>query len=564
MNSGPFMMNRYPIPWLIVFSILFLTYHVLKAQSPGVQIGTTLYEHQTNGSTGNRIAVCNDGSIYMSWQNLYESPSERHVHYAWFDPTGTEFETGRVDIGEDAGYTTLDIIYGNRAAIVYHSASQDDSTLVTLAIDHNYIHDFEIFDPPDTVYPVTPESPGACFWPYVAVSRFGNIHIVMTENPLVSRPQRIAYTRSENGGVFWTDPVVVDTGMVISSVIDVSPVSDRTVIGLCKSQDTTTQWKNDVVYYESDDGLTWDFENGMVNITDYGNDDQLLWAFTDMDIIYDYDDYIHAVWNAVLLDDDGIHYPTRLFHYSEQTGEITLVTSDPTTENWLNIGGSWNLPICKMNMGVYEITGGPDAVFVSWTNFDTSDVAANGYGNGELFMSYSIDNGLTWTEPQNLTNSHTPNCLPGDCESDNWSSLADIVDDSLHIMYINDKCPAASQRNEGVPTLNPVMYLAVPNPLITGIGTDEYALPKNLSLDQNYPNPFNESTTISFSIQQTGKVKLEIFDITGAFVQTLLDETLPAGEHHIAWNAADLASGTYLYKLTLSGKTTVRKAVLIK
>jgi hypothetical protein len=531
------------ITMLAVLILLFNTR--LFAQSPGVQVGTTWYDMQSVGPIGNRMVICEDGSwwgCYTALMNIPYPPTPRYIFCIGNHPGSDSIFVNQITQPPDAAEPNIDAIYSNMITISYI----EYETGVSLFINtdpHGY------YDPPDSI----PYGLGYSIWPHVAVDQSNHIHIVSTE-AASRRIYRLAYTRSHDGGNTWAPLIALDTIMVPGNMIDASPVSDRLAIAYCMPLDTTSFWNNDIVLI--------DMGNFTFNITDYDNDDDSLWARNDLDLAIDHDDYVHVIWGAQWVTDQ-VYAPTYLFHYSEQTGEINEITHHPESQ-FPDISGGWNRPVCNLNMGIYEIVDGPDAIFVTWTQYDTTDVSAGGYGNGDIYMSYSIDNGTSWTEPQNLTNSHSPGCYPGDCDSDHWGSIADAVNDSLRILYLNDKDAGSYIMDEGVPTENPVMYLAAPNPLTSGIGTDEYALPKNLSLDQNYPNPFNESTTISFSIQQTGKVKLEIFDITGAFVQTLLDETLPAGEHHIAWNAADLASGTYLYKLTLSGKTTVRKAVLIK
>ena len=109
--------------------------------SPGLMVGTTYYDYQTNGSTGNRIAVCNDGTKYFDWMNLISwpyPPGARHVYHNWMDADGSlnpnGFE-GQVNVDAGSGYTTLDIIYGNRGAFAYHSASGGSPTYVTVSVD---------------------------------------------------------------------------------------------------------------------------------------------------------------------------------------------------------------------------------------------------------------------------------------------------------------------------------------------------------------------------------------------------------------------------------------------
>jgi len=81
----------------------------------------------------------------------------------------------------------------------------------------------------------------------------------------------------------------------------------------------------------------------------------------------------------------------------------------------------------------------------------------------------------------------------------------------------------------------------------------------------NYPNPFNPETTISFSVTQTSSfVTLEIYNIKGQLVETLLDENKQAGIHTIEWNAENICSGTYFCKLTTNKTSCIQKLVIIK
>jgi len=101
------------------------------------------------------------------------------------------------------------------------------------------------------------------------------------------------------------------------------------------------------------------------------------------------------------------------------------------------------------------------------------------------------------------------------------------------------------------------------------VGTfDDLALTINYLY--NFPNPFNPTTTIFFNLSEVEKVELEIFNIKGQKVKTLLNEQLSIGEHNVGWNGKDannkqVSSGIYLYKLNVNGKTkAVRKCLLLK
>lgn len=93
---------------------------------------------------------------------------------------------------------------------------------------------------------------------------------------------------------------------------------------------------------------------------------------------------------------------------------------------------------------------------------------------------------------------------------------------------------------------------------------------ESFSLSQNYPNPFNPSTTIKFSIPELSLVTLKVFDMLGREVRNLVSENLNAGEYSIVFDASDLPSGTYFYKLNALSEGTKnlfnnsRPMVLIK
>jgi len=98
----------------------------------------------------------------------------------------------------------------------------------------------------------------------------------------------------------------------------------------------------------------------------------------------------------------------------------------------------------------------------------------------------------------------------------------------------------------------------------TSIKTDDLKMPTTYSLAQNYPNPFNPTTTISFSLPVSGNVLLEVYDVTGKTVSTLLNNDIAAGKHSFAFNAAGLSSGIYFYRIRANDFIATRKFILMK
>lgn len=100
---------------------------------------------------------------------------------------------------------------------------------------------------------------------------------------------------------------------------------------------------------------------------------------------------------------------------------------------------------------------------------------------------------------------------------------------------------------------------------ITTTSVDRGAeVPNGYALNQNYPNPFNPSTTISFTVPTAQDVRLTVYNILGQHVATLADGFYSAGTHQLRFNAANLASGTYIYQIQTGNFVEVRKMTLIK
>ena len=93
---------------------------------------------------------------------------------------------------------------------------------------------------------------------------------------------------------------------------------------------------------------------------------------------------------------------------------------------------------------------------------------------------------------------------------------------------------------------------------LSNVGVKEYAL------DQNYPNPFNPSTIIVFQLPSEGLVTLKVYDILGNEVAILINEQKPQGRYEVNFNASNLASGVYIYKLQAGDFVSSKKMILIK
>ena len=517
------------------------------ADSPGDTVGTTYYDYQTNGSTGNRIGV-HDCGVHMCWLNGVGTWSgNRWIYYNYMDPDGNFGWSEGVCISEvqGAGFTNLDYDASGNAMIIYTNPLLSG---IELVVDSDCGHGS------GTHYNVL----NGFYWPYIACDNNDNIHVVCQGNESPHNPQVAVHIYSTDGGATWTGFSLFDRLMNLSNIIVASPVDDKVAIVYTKHLPApdSNQYNNNVVYIESEDGVTWNYTD-IRYITDYQWEDTIR-AYCDVDAVYDNDGNLHVVWNASgYFADQGAIFTDKcfLYHWSESSG-ISMVHN---AWHW-SVPGAWNRSASKMSIGVDAYNN----LYYLWTHFDTLDISAGGLSNGELYMAYSEDGGVTWSDAENITNSPSPNCQPGNCDSDHWSSLAEVVDEHLHVFYVNDKDAGGIPQSEGLETENPMLYLRYPNPLLVGVEDDEPTLPTKITLHQNHPNPFNSTTTIRYSLTNGSDVQIDIYNLLGQKVKTLINSRMDAGKHSVTWEASRMASGIYFYKLTIGDKVFTKRMTLLK
>ncbi len=132
--------------------------------------------------------------------------------------------------------------------------------------------------------------------------------------------------------------------------------------------------------------------------------------------------------------------------------------------------------------------------------------------------------------------------------SKNWSKIGKDLPDLIQMKY-------ASPLNE-----DQINALET----IVDVKKDDNTIPAKFSLEQNYPNPFNPTTVIKYSIPKTTKVELNIYDLLGNKLETLINKEQSAGVYRYQFDAGKLASGVYFYRLKAGEFVQTRKLVLMK
>ncbi len=171
------------------------------------------------------------------------------------------------------------------------------------------------------------------------------------------------------------------------------------------------------------------------------------------------------------------------------------------------------------------------------------------WGSGADSLQYLVITGTTGAWPTNILKMNPSFLLTGSISPK--PGFRNVSGDSCFVIY-NESGPYHVWASAGC------------SGSVNSVGNNNNIIPDNYELTQNYPNPFNPVTAIRFSIPKDQFVKLSIYDVTGREVAILVNEVKKAGSYIVEFNAGDLVSGVYFYKLTAGEFSSVKKMVLVK
>ena len=181
-----------------------------------------------------------------------------------------------------------------------------------------------------------------------------------------------------------------------------------------------------------------------------------------------------------------------------------------------------------------------------WAVGETEDITWTCVNVADVKIELSIDNGTTW--------STIVDSMPN-TETYSWVVTAPDTSNECLVRISNVANGDIYDVSDNVFTIE--------NP--TGIeGNQENGLPTEFDLVQNYPNPFNPNTRINYAVPETSPVSIKVYDLTGQEIAVLVNEVKEAGTYEINFNASNLASGVYIYRMIASDFSSVKKMNVLK
>ena len=209
-------------------------------------------------------------------------------------------------------------------------------------------------------------------------------------------------------------------------------------------------------------------------------------------------------------------------------------------------------------------TGGGIAAWESNYNISNSIISFNGggasvfaYGASQIAISHSDvfgNAGGDWVDSigwqQGINGNISANPLYADTSNDDFRLTQNSP-------CINTGDPNSPHDPDGTITDMGAYYFSQ-------TGTEGDLAPLPLWEIRNYPNPFNAQTTIAYSLQNSGLVRIDIYDLLGRKLQALVNEEQSAGYHQVVWDANNAPSGLYFYRMSADGRTEAKNMLLLK
>jgi hypothetical protein len=139
-----------------------------------------------------------------------------------------------------------------------------------------------------------------------------------------------------------------------------------------------------------------------------------------------------------------------------------------------------------------------------------------------------------------------------------------IISNSNHILSLTIAQPIIGNTSNTLNTSNIGFWYQHARTITDVEDRWMFEIPKQFELHQNYPNPFNPTTVIRYGIPKESNVKLVVYNILGEVVKTLVENKQKAGSYEVNFNASNLATGIYIYRIQAGSFVDVKKMILIK
>jgi hypothetical protein len=405
-----------------------------------------------------------------------------------------------------------------------------------------------------------PQTPNLILWPHLATTSNGNVTVAAEPNP----PVADGYFSTWNGSSWTAQGTLTNTsGPSGNFSVEAGPNGTAFIFG----SDNFVLLEVVRLWTSTNNGLNFAEQSGSNAPPPYivdGSDTLFgylvggksgLYVGSDIHLVYTV--YASSSEGGANLGDPFWVKKNKIVHWSSATGIDTIAGRFNMPNMTDTILQNLMTPLCQPSLGLYN-----GVLYCTFTAFlrGNTQLVDNGVqmNAGEIFITYSADNGNTWSTPVNLTN--TPNR-----EEKHSSVIRNLVTpsgDSVGVFYLRDM-KAGGWVN--LPAWGPAPVYGIYKKIYGVIGIkQDLEVVREFKLFQNYPNPFNPTTTISYYIPKSSNVTLKVYNVLGSEVATIVNGFEKAGAKEVFFDASNLASGIYYYTIVAGEYKDTKKMVLVK
>lgn len=581
-----------------------------------IQVGETAYDLQTNSSVGTRIILHADGTVSTTWttsadQNNDAFPS-RGSGYNYFDGTNwSPVVSLRVETVR-TGWPSIGTLANGSEYIMAHDAGNGG-----FALNKNGTKGSTTWS---ETYPLlddnsVPSEERAPIWNRTASSGDYIFHLSnytsSGNNAEVTRSGVLnptMYSRSKDGGATWDIALSLlpgyDSTLYLNGGADAYAITARdSVVAIVMGNiaDPVMVWKS------VDSGTT--FTQIPVDNFPYPGVSESQWPVGDtfnttdgsMDIILDHDEKVHVVYGYTYSyravdpgsGDTGVFYSpgqARIMHWREGMSDPQAIAFaiDRDFSGVYEIESETLVSLTNGSLPNNPNTGAPYLTSARYGNNCLATFPSIGIAdNGDLFVTYSLpqeyaisdfganfrdvmvtyseDNGDNWANAQNITQN--------DFEEHVFASVAERVDNNMHMVWQVDDIPGTNLQNNDANasnhliTENKIMYAAIPTSAIKNGELGQHTLSTEpverkaevFFVSQSYPNPNAGSADVTVFLLNGADVTVQITDMFGKIVNQANLGFINAGNHVLNLDVSELSSGMYFYTISTPEHSMTRK-----